>query len=354
MNLKEPLGPWLDPGLDSARIARQWAGIEGRLDGRARPRSAWATWGAAFAGAALAVGALGVGISHWRGAPQLAAVAPAPLGSSVVAFADGSRVTLEGGAKLDVPTNERAHVVAILTSGTARFDVAPSPDRVFTLVAGEVEMSVAGTQFQVDFDATSGAVTVAVSGGEAEVHRASQPGEVHHLGVGEAWSTTSAPAVTAPPAAPPADVPAATAASPEPIAPAPTPSAHAALAPSYDARSLFESANQARRAGDLARASNLYRELTRRYPNDPRARVAALELGRIEMDRDPAGAEHALRQASGAEAGSSVHEDALARLVQLYAAKGDTRACQDARARYLTAYPTGVHGAQVRAACASR
>jgi TolA-binding protein len=352
VNPKEPLGPWLDPGLDSARIARQWAGIEGRLDGRARPRWTWATWGAALAGATIAVSALGVGISHWRGAPEPVAVAPS--GSSVLALADGSRVTLEGGAKLDVPTNEPGHVVAILKSGTARFDVAPAPDRVFTLVAGEVEMSVAGTQFQVDLDAASGVVTVAVSGGEAEVHRASQPGEVHHLGVGETWSTTSAPDVKAPPAAPSADVPAATAASPEPSAPAPTPSTHAAIAPTDDARSLFESANQARRAGDLARASNLYRELTRRYPNDPRARVAALELGRIEMDRDPAGAEHALRQASGAEAGSSVHEDALARLVQLYAAKGDTRACQDARARYLTAYPTGVHGAQVRAACASR
>jgi hypothetical protein len=129
-----------------------------------------------------------------------------------------------------------------------------------------------------------------------------------------------------------------------------------------DARSLFESANQARRGGDLARASTLYRELTRRFPNDPRARVAALELGRIEMDRgrdrdrdhDPAVAEQALRQASSAEAGSSVHEDALARLVQLYAAKGDARACQVAQARYLAAYPNGVHGAQVRAACAPR
>jgi TolA-binding protein len=350
VNPREPLRPWLDPGLDSARIARQWGAIEGRLDGRARRR--W-MWGAAFAGAVIAVGALGIGVSRWSGAPREIAVAPA--GSSVLVLADGSRVTLDHGATLDVQTNERAHIAATLKGGSARFEVAADPARVFTVLAGEVEVSVAGTQFQVDFDPTSGAVTVAVTGGEAEIRRAAQPGEVHKIGSGETWST--ALAVVAP-VAPSAALPAVESA--DPIAPAPiaAPPARGAAVPVEDARSLFEAANQARRAGDLARASGLYRELTRRFPNDPRAKVAALELGRIEMDRDhdhdPAVAEQALRQASSAEAGSSVHEDALARLVQLYAAKGDARACQVAQARYLAAYPNGVHGAQVRAACAPR
>lgn len=352
MTPKEPLRPWLDPGLDSARIARQWAGIEAGLDRRARPR--W-TWGAALLGGALALTALGVGISHWSHAPESAAVAPP--GGSVLVLADGSHVALDREAKLELPTNERTHVAASLKGGSARFDVVPAPDRVFTVIAGEVEVRVAGTQFQLDFDPTSGAVTVAVFGGAAEVRSAAQPGEVHRLGVGETWSTSQA-APLSPSAQPPA------VASADPIAPAPpAPSAEpgpapvrSAAAPAEDARALFESANQARRAGDLARASAQYRELLRRYPNDPRAKVAALELGRIEMDRDrdPAGAELALRTASGAATGTSVHEDALARLVQLYAAKGDARACQEARARYLTAYPNGVHGAQVRAACAPR
>jgi hypothetical protein len=352
VNPEEPLGPWLDPGLDSARIARQWAGIEGRLDRGARPR--W--WlGAVFAGAVVAIAALGIGVSQWSGAPNAIAVAPA--GGSVLVLADGSRVTLASGARLDVPTNERAHVAATLKSGTARFEVAPADGaRVFTVLAGEVAVSVAGAQFQVDFDPTSGAVTVAVTGGEAEIKSAAQPGEVHKVGVGASWSTAQAAVAKG---APSAEAPAASA---DPVAPQPTAAlpARAPAAPTEDAKSLFESANQARRAGDLARASSLYRELTRRFPNDPRAKVAALELGRIEMDRgpgsdrDPGVAEQALRQASSAEAGGSVHEDALARLVQLYAAKGDTRACQVAQARYLAAYPNGVHGAQVRAACAPR
>ena len=359
MNPEEPLRPWLgpDPGLDSARIARQWAGIERRLDAGARPR--W--WiGAALAGAVMAIAALGVGVSRMSGAPH--EVATAPAGGSVLVLADGSRVTLESGAKLDVPTNERAHVAATLKSGTARFDVAAGdPARVFVVLAGEVEVSVAGAQFQVDFDPTSGEVTVAVTGGEAEIRSAARPGEAHTIGVGKSWSTARAAVV--PPIAPSAEAPCeASSATADPIAPAkaaPLPS-HASAAPAEDAKSLFESANQARRSGDLARASSLYRELTRRFPNDPRARVAALEIGRIEMDRgqdrdrDPAVVEQALRQASSAEAGGSVHEDALARLVQLYAAKGDTRACQVAQGRYLAAYPNGVHGAQVRAACAPR
>ena len=364
MNPEEPLRPWIDPGLDSPRIARQWGAIEGRLDRGARPR--W-TWGAAFLGGAVAIGALGFGLSrsHSTSSSTPHEVAVQPTEAAVLVLADGSRVTLDHDAKVDVITNERARVVAAVQRGKARFEVAADPDRAFTVLAGEVEMSVAGAQFQLDFDPASSAVTVAVEGGSVEIRSAAQPGVVHRVNVGERWSTARA-------AAPPPPSSEATAVPPaDPIGPAvttptptPTPARGAAAAPAEDARSLFESANQARRGGDLARASALYRELTRRFPNDPRAGVAALELGRIEMDRDrdhdhdqdhdPAVAEQALRQASSTEAGSSVHEDALARLVQLYAAKGDARACQVARARYLAAYPNGVHGAQVRAACAPR
>ena len=352
MNPKEPLGPWLDPGLDSARIARQWGKVQGRLEGRARTR--W-TWGAALLGAVVAVGALGFGLSRLHPAPH--EVAALPTEASVVVLADGSRVTLDRDARLDVRTDERAHVVASLQRGTARFEVANQADRVFTVLAGEVEMSVAGAQFQLDFDPTSSAVTVAVASGSLEIKSPAQPGEVRRLGVGETWSTARAAVVPVVPPTPSNEASAVPSADPiAPAATAPSPAHAAAATPTEDARSLFESANQARRGGDLARASTLYRELTRRFPNDPRARVAALELGRIEMDRDrdPAVAEQALRQASSAEAGSSVHEDALARLVQLYAAKGDARACQVAQGRYLAAYPNGVHGAQVRAACPPR
>jgi TolA-binding protein len=304
-------------------------------------------------GAALGLGALGVGLSRLQHVPDSVALAPA--GGSVVVLADGSRVTLDGDARLEVPINEPAHVATSLERGSALFDVVPDHDRSFTVIVGEVEVRVVGTQFRVDRDPTSRTVTVAVIRGVVEVRNTAEPGEVHRLGAGESWSTPRAEVAPSLPLSPSAGALAAPSA--DPIVPGPGPStARSAAAPIEDARSLFEAANQARRSGDLARASAHYRELMRRYPSDPRARIAALELGRLEMDRgsDPLVAEQALRTASSAEAGSSVHEDALARLVQLYAAKGDTNACQVARGRYLAAYPNGVHSAQVRAACASR
>ncbi|MFS8069732.1 MAG: FecR domain-containing protein, partial [Byssovorax sp.] len=272
-----------------------------------------------------------------------------------VVLADGSRVRLDGDARLEMPINEPTRVATSLERGSALFDVVPDHDRSFTVIVGEVEVRVVGTQFRVDRDPTSRTVTVAVIRGVVEVRSTAEPGEVHRLGAGESWSTPRAEAAPPLPLSPP--IPALGVPSADPIVPGPGPSpARSAAAPIEDARSLFEAANQARRAGDIPRASAHYRELMRRYPSDPRARIAALELGRIEMDRgsDPVVAEQALRTASSAEAGSSVHEDALARLVQLYAAKGDTSACQVARGRYLAAYPNGVHGAQVRAACVAR
>ncbi len=119
------------------------------------------------------------------------------------------------------------------------------------------------------------------------------------------------------------------------------------------ARALFESASQARRAGDVRRAASLYRELVRRYPGDARAQVAALEIGRLEMDGkgDLGAAEGALKAASSAGAGGALHEDSLARLVDLYASRGDAASCRQARDRYLAAYPNGVHANRVRGAC---
>lgn len=356
MSNKQPLRPWVEPDLDEARIARQWAGVEGRLDRAPRPR--W-TWGVALASAALGLGVVGVVVARGHGSATLA-VAGATPGSVVRVLADGSRVTTDSATKLEVITDEPAHVATSIERGSALFEVVHDPDRRFTVSAAGVEVRVVGTQFRVDLDPVSRAVTVAVSRGVVEVRGPASPGEAHRVSAGESWSTQGAALAAAPSseAHAAAAEPAAMAATSAKAAAseAPAPSARAAAAPGEDARGLFEAANQARRAGDLARASTLYRELTRRYPSDPRVKVAALELARIEMDRDqdPAVAEKALRLATSAEVGSSVHEDALARLVQLYAAKGDTRACQDARARYLAAYSSGVHGAQVRAACAPR
>src|SRR5262249_20031045 len=113
----------------------------------------------------------------------------------------------------------------------------------------------------------------------------------------------------------------------------PEASASASAAPS--ARALFEAANQARHAGKLEIAARYYRELLARFPDDPRAKLAAFELGRLEIATGKGDAQKALEQAAQGPSGSSVHEDALAKLVALHDARGETVQCQRARDEYI-------------------
>jgi hypothetical protein len=96
----------------------------------------------------------------------------------------------------------------------------------------------------------------------------------------------------------------------------------------------------------------MYQELLASYPRDPRAGLAAFELGRLRMDRlgDLPGAVRALQQAVALAPGAELREDALARLVAASAAAHDHAVCARTRARYLTDYPSGVHHRTVSAA----
>jgi TolA-binding protein len=50
------------------------------------------------------------------------------------------------------------------------------------------------------------------------------------------------------------------------------------------AGALYKSANEARRAGDRARAVRLYRELQRDYPGSPEAKLSRVSLGGLLLD----------------------------------------------------------------------
>ena len=119
-----------------------------------------------------------------------------------------------------------------------------------------------------------------------------------------------------------------------------------------DARELFEEARNEWRAGRIAEAAQRYQQLLGTYPRDPRAGLAAFELGRLRMDRldDLRGAVQALEQAVALAPGAALREDALARLVTASAAVHDPDRCSRARARYLADYPGGVHRRTVAAA----
>ena len=135
-----------------------------------------------------------------------------------------------------------------------------------------------------------------------------------------------------------------------------SPSGSSAAASGPSARELFEKAGESRRSGDAAAAARAYEELLRLHPSYGRASLSAFELGRLRMDRlaDPAGAITALERALASNIGPSFREDALARLVSVYASQGNFAACGRARDRYLSSYPAGVHAGAVASRCGSR
>jgi transmembrane sensor len=120
---------------------------------------------------------------------------------------------------------------------------------------------------------------------------------------------------------------------------------------------LFERAQRARAEGRVADAKAAFRELQTRYPDDPRAPLAAFELGRLELESSGNAREASAsleRAARAAPDGSALQEDALARRVDALDAAGSFEECRAARRAYLARYPAGVHRATVSARCKKR
>ena len=353
---------YVQPEVSEARVERLWQGVSRRLDVRASGARRWLLLGAVTASAA----AFGVFWFEFRphsqpvaGAGEHAVLADAKLETKsdelAVTLSDGSAVKLRAQSEVHVRSSHSSSISLQLTRGELWCDVTHREERKFEVVAGDVQVRVVGTQFSVKTLAgPNPRVEVSVTRGVVEVSSARRPGIVARVGAGQSWiqGAESAPAMPVS-AAPPepesmeATNPDAKAASSSAGLPSATP-----LIPS--GRELFERAAERRRAGDAAAAAHAYEELLRLHPSDARASLSAFELGRLRMDRlgDLAGAIAALERAVAMNVGSSFREDALARLVSAYASKGNATACQRARDRYLSSYPTGVHAALVVSRCA--
>lgn len=355
---REP-GHYVQPNASELRINRLWLNVSERLE--RRPARSW-RW-LALAGA-LGAAAGGAWLLQSMGprsgsSDQVARVDAAKLQTAAeplaVTLLDGSKLSLASRSELSVQRNQPAAVSLSLARGRVELDVPPQSGRSFKVLAGDVEVRVVGTRFSVQAmpEADGLRVEVGVLHGVVEVQSARRPGIVARLVAGQTWTQLPGDAVTsAAPAAPPAPVVEAPPKA-EPVS-AVAPSASAALVPS--ARELFEKAGASRRAGDAPGAARAYEELLRLHPGDARASLSAFELGRLRMDRlgDSAGAIAALERAVALNVGPSFREDALARLVSVYAAQGSFAACARARDRYLASYPAGVHAAAVKTRCGSR
>lgn len=334
------LGRHVRPNLPPDRIERQLAVVRSRHVRWRAPR--FALRGAAVGAFALLVV---LAIAVLRRPPSTLAGTSIESGDTgnVAELPDGSRVEVERGGRVTFRELSGERVTASLERGRATFDVTPRASRAFTVAAAGYLVAVKGTRFTVSIgEATR--VEVAVQHGTVEVR--SPTGTTKTLEAGERW--TSPDTSPEPPAA---SATASDAAPPPQASSSAAPEASPEVARPITAKDLLDEAQTARAAGRPRDAARALDALRRRFRGDPRAGLAAFELGRLRMDsfHDAAGALEALGDAIAIAPGAPFREDAEARRVRLLAR---SPSCESARDAYLARYPSGAHRAEVEHACA--
>lgn len=133
----------------------------------ARPPYAWLG-----AIAASLVAMILFGVTFMANTPRTEVYETARGQRQVIALSDGSHVTLNGGSHIEATMGRRERRV-VMADAEAVFDVAKDPSRPFFIQAGEREIRVVGTEFNVLH--RSGDVQVTVRRGVVEVRPAGQP-----------------------------------------------------------------------------------------------------------------------------------------------------------------------------------
>jgi transmembrane sensor len=354
MTLPPPqkLSRYVDPPVDESRVDRVWNRIASSRTEQApgaRFRPVW--WVPSLAAASLAL-ALGLVLMRNRpAAPTLTGMVIEGGESGTVTMADGTRLVLEPAARVRWDRVEADHLEATLEAGEVDLDVPHVASRAFVIHAGGFDIVDRGTRFAVSV--TAGRVSVSVQSGHVEVRRRDLSEPPRALGAGESW-TSGPPMASAPPSSTPPratdNPPSSDPAEPGTLAAVPSPQA---VAKTAGPRELLEAANTARLAGRPRDAAAAFDTLRRRYRTDPRAGLAALELGRLRLDAfgDPRQAVEAFDDAIALAPESTFREDAEARRVEALDQMHSPR-CSGARTAYLARYPSGLHSAAVGARCA--
>jgi transmembrane sensor len=362
MTTKQNLSKHVAVDTSPARLARIWSGVSEGLAKHPAPSRRFAVRGAAVLLVAAAVVAAAFGVSRFRdpnfsGSPFHQAALETAGDALVVDLHDGSRIELDARTRVEVLESAEENLSMRLRRGRIECDLVPKPGRRFSLFAASVEVRVTGTRFSVELAPNGEGVEVAVERGSVEVSYPLAAEPKRRLAAGERWSIDLRPSERARSDASPKER------GPETEAPAGEPAAAASDRPSTSsdvpatpgARELFDLGNAARRAGDNAGAARAYEALLSKHPSDPRAGLAAFELGRLRMGPlgDLRGAVQAFRRAIALAPGAGFKEDAMARLVEAYAALGELAQCRAARDTYLESYPRGVHSTSVAKKCGS-
>lgn len=341
---ERPLGEHMATPVSDPRLARQWSAIAARLDAPSRSR-VWLLLPALTIAAVIA-------FVVWRPLTQpKAPVATAAAASETIALPDGSKLTFASGSQLTVASATMERVRIELASGEAFFDVTHVEGRSFVVHALGHDVTVVGTQFSVR--ARDSVLAVEVKRGRVRVNG---PTGEHVLDAGQSWSArVETTAELAPPPAP-TETASAIELGANDAPPVEAPSARPVAPHVEDAKELLARATAARTAGKPREAAAALDAIRKNHRSDPRAGLAAFELGRLRLDTlgDPAGAAEAFSDAIVIAPNASFREDAEARRVEALEGAGDLGRCAAARTQYLSHFPNGLHAKQVERRCAGR
>jgi transmembrane sensor len=155
----EALATWLELGRNAGRIVRDLAARKRDVDRKLRR----GVVGLAAAAAAVAA----IALLPQLGAPAALQTYATGVGEHrTVTLADGSRIDLNAATRMTVRLGRRERQVA-LQQGEAVFDVAHDARRPFLVAAGDRQVRVVGTQF--DVRRRGGRLSVTVARGAVEV-----------------------------------------------------------------------------------------------------------------------------------------------------------------------------------------
>lgn len=287
-----------------------------------------------------------------------------------LALADGSRIRLSPGARLEPLASSGKSFLAMVTRGRADFEVRPGGPRHWVIECGLATVEVVGTEFACERE--HGRLRVVVRRGAVLVRGDRVPERARRLTAGQSLEivderpglpAAAAPAPAATPAAPEAT---AAASAPRPVGrPAPAKAwrelardghhgaAFAALgsdglrreAKRLGVDDLLALADVARLSGHPAEAVRPLERILAEFAGDPQAPLAAFALGRLELDAlgRPQAAAAALTRALALGVPQSLREDVRARLVEAHARAGDRGAARQAAAAYADEFPGGRH-----------
>ena len=339
-------GTHMDAGLSDRDVDRLVGGVGRRRRRRTLRRIALVSAAAACAVFVAAVRLQWLPISTER--PVVARSQPAPTPAAridhTVRLRDGSSaMPLDSSSEITILEQTPAHVGLSLTRGSGRFEVAPRPERSFSVRAGDVTITVVGTAFSVERIADR--VGVSVERGTVRVE----------WGVGSRLLTKGEsgwfPPLAAAVAPEPNEVR-------RPVVPvvkvAKIKTEQAPPGPlsikAESAEDLLLAADSMRMTGHPERGAELLRRILREHHGDPRAPLAAFTLGRLllmELGR-PQEAATAFAEVRRLSPTGAFAEDALAREVEAWSQAGQTEQAQERARDYLRLYPGGRRAATVR------